>query len=326
MIDRRSFMSQSALLMLAATLPNSTFAQALGGGRLIFGVPRGSIGHSLANSALAILAKQSGLQYQLDVVDGRNTLQASETVKLAAADGTTILQSQSGSMVVFPAMYKSLNYDPLADFTPLGILGDYAYALSVGPAVPSSVNSIDTYLAWVEKNPDLRDVGFSLYGSQGHLIALMLARGKEVALRPQSYKSSNAMVKDMVSGTVAAGISVAGNVKLLGEGKLRPIAVSGSARQPAWPDVRTFAEQGLKDIVIDGWYGWFAPAKTPPAQLQALRDAINTMIASKEFAAEQQKWLINPHPLNAEQITQRMRTEIANYRKLVHSYDLTQIV
>lgn len=326
MIDRRTFLSHAALAALAAGLPATVLADALTGGRLVFGVPPGSIGHKLAGGALALLAKQAALQYRIDVVDGRNTLQASETVKLAVPDGSTLLQSQSSSMVLFPAMYKKLAYDPLADFVPVGILGDYAYALSVGPAVPASVNSIDSYLNWVSKNPDMRDIGFSLYGSQAHLIALMLGRGKEVALRPQSYKSANALAADMASGTIAAGVTVAGNVRVVGNGQLRPIAVSGATRQDGWPDVATFAEQGLKDIVIDGWYGWFAPAKTPPATLQALREKVSSMTASPDFGALQKSLLINPHPLSAEQITQRMRAEIAQYAKLVGSYNLGQIV
>lgn len=330
MIDRRAFLSSTALMLLGAALPRSSFALTPTGGRLVFGVPlngaRGSIGHTLGNGALDILAAQFGLRYQMDVVDGRNTLQASESVKLATPDGSTLLQTQSGSMVLFPAMYKALKYDPMLDFTPLAYLGDYAYAFSVGPAVPASVTNIDQYLSWIGQNPDYRDVGFSLYGSQAHLIALMLARGKEVALRAQSYKSAGAIFNDLNSKTLAAAITVAGNVPLLGAGIARPLAVSGSQRLEAWPNVATFKEQGLKDIVIDGWYGWYAPSHTPADTVRVLTDKINAMVATAQFLALQKKLLIGPRILTPSQISQRMREEIASNQKLVASYNLSRIV
>lgn len=329
MIDRRAFLSRSGLLMLGAALAPLGTAYAANNGRLVFGVPSGgpgSIGHALGNGALGILGQQFGLHYQLDVVDGRNSLQASESVKLAPPDGLTLLQSQSGSMVLFPAMYKSLKYDPLTDFTPLATLGTYSYALSVGPVVPASVTNIEQYLGWVSKNPDYREVGFSLYGSHGHLIALMLARGKEIALRAQSYKSAPAIFNDFSGNSLAAAITMVGNVPAVGKGLARPLAVSGNARLPAWPHVPTFAEQGLKDIDIQGWYGWFAPAGLPAATAQGLATQINAMAATPAFAELQRRLLIGPLSLSSEQIRQRMRTEIISNQKLVDSYRLSRIV
>lgn len=328
MIDRRTFLSSSALLMIGAALPQPLMA-APANGRLVWGVnpgaQRSSVGNNLAVGALDILANQFSLRYQLDIVAARNTLQASETVKLAPPDGATLLQVQSGSMVLFPAMYKSLNYDPLKDFIPLASLGDFSYALSVGPMVPASVTNIGQYLAWVKQNPDSRDVGFSVYGSHSHLIALMLARGKEVALRAQSYKSPEAMLEDMKNNTLAAAVTSAGTAPLLNAVGARLIAVSSGKRLDALPNVGTFKEQGLNDIVIDGWYGWFAPAGTPATTAQALIDKINAMAATPQFAALQKKLYVTAKPMTPAQITERLRSEIAANQALVKSYNLTQI-
>jgi tripartite-type tricarboxylate transporter receptor subunit TctC len=327
-IDRRTFLSSSALVLMGAALPQSLMA-APGNGRLVWGInpgaQRSSVGNNLAVGALDILANQFSLRYQLDIVAARDTQQASETVKLAPPDGATLLQVQSGSMVLFPAMYKNLKYDPLADFTPLASLGDFAYALSVGPAVPATVKNISDYLAWVKLNPDYRDVGFSVYGSHNHLIALMLARGKEVALRAQSYRSPEAILDDLKNNALAAAITSAGTAPLLAKAGARLLAVSSSARLPGLPNVATFKEQGLSDIVIDGWYGWFAPAHTPPATGQALIEKINAMAATAQFVELQKKLLITPKPMTPAQITERIKIEIGQNRKLVDSYNLTQI-
>lgn len=328
MIDRRSFLSSSALLLLAASLPDTLLA-APAGGRLVWGVApgaqRSSVGNNLAVGALDILATQFALRYQLDIVAARDTLQASETVKLAPPDGTTLLQVQSGSMVLFPAMYKTLKYDPVADFTPLATLGDFAYAFSAGPAVPASVTNINQYLAWVGQNPDYRDVGFSVYGSHAHLIALMIARGKETALRAQSYKTPEAIFADLKNQQLAAAVTSAGNASLLAAAGARVLAVSSSSRLAAFPEVATFKEQGLNDIVIDGWYGWFAPSRTPADVTRGLIEKINAMIATPQFADLQKKQLVIPKSMTPEQISRRMKDEIANYQKLVTSYNLSQI-
>lgn len=328
MIDRRTFLSSSALLLLGAALAQRSVAD-VSGGRLIWGVASGnqgsSIGSRLATGVLDILATQFNLRYQLDILAARDTQQASETVKLAPPDGATLLQVQSGSMVLFPAMYKALHYDPLRDFTPLASLGDFGYAFSVGPVVPASVTNINQYLAWVKDNPDLRDIGFSVYGSHNHLIALMLAREKEAALRAQSYKYTEAILADMKNNQLAAAITSAGNTPLLKAVGARVLAVSSSSRLPDLADVATFKEQGLDKIVIDGWYGWFAPARTPPSTAQALIEKINAMAALPKFAELQKKNFLKPNPMTPAQITERIKKEIISNQNLVNSYNLSKI-
>jgi tripartite-type tricarboxylate transporter receptor subunit TctC len=327
-IDRRTFLSSSALWLLGAAWPQSSFA-APAAGRLVWGVASGkqgsTIGTQLAVGVLDLLATQFNVHYQLDVLPARDTQQASETVKLAPPDGATLLQVQSGSMVLFPAMYKSLQYDPQKDFLPLASLGDFGYAFSVGPVVPASVTTINQYLAWVKDNPDLRDIGFSVYGSHNHLIALMLAREKEAALRAQSYKDPEAIIADMKNNQLAAGITVAGNAPLLKASGARVLAVSSSARLAALPEVATFKEQGLDKIVIDAWYGWFAPSRTPPATVQALVETINAMAALPKFVELQKRNFLTPNPMTPAQISERIKKEIVSNQNLVNSYHLSKL-
>lgn len=325
MIDRRRFLGGASVLALAASLPRFALANAPVNGRLVFGIPPGAVGNRLADTTLDILAKQFNTQYRLDIIDARNTLQASETVKLAPADGTTLLQTQSGSMVLFPSLYRSLAYDPLKDFTPLALMGDYSFALMVGPAVPASVKTVDQYLTWVRENPEFRDVGFSTYGSQSHLITMMLGRSKEVAIRPQSYKSSVALARDLHDQTIAAAIMVAGNAVTQRDAKLRTLAVSGSERLKGLPDVPTFGEAGVKDLQIRGWYAWFAPANLPTAVAEQWRERLAAVQATAQYKALQDTLLLTQVSLTPEQIRQRMRDEMGQYAKLVENYSLSQI-
>lgn len=325
MINRRSFLGSASVLALAASMPRFAHANEATKGRLVFGIPPGAVGNQLAGTALSILAEQFNTEYRLDIIDARNTLQASETVKLAPADGATLLQTQSSSMVLFPSLYRTLAYDPMKDFTPLALMGDYAFALTVGPVVPASVQTVDQYLAWVKENPDFRDIGFSVYGSQSHLASMILARAKEIAIRPQSYKSVPAMMGDLHNQSIAAAITVAGNTTITAAKGLRPLAVTGRERLQGWPDVPTFAESGVKDMEIQGWYAWFAPAHLPAATAQQWREKLTAVQATADYAALQKRLLLKQVSMSPEQIHARMRSETESYAKLVESYGLSQI-
>jgi tripartite-type tricarboxylate transporter receptor subunit TctC len=325
MINRRNFLGSASLLAIAASLPGFVRANDTAKGRLVFGISPGSVGNQLAGTTLKILAAQFNTDYQLDILDARNTLQASETVKLAPADGTILLQTQSSSMTLFPSLYRSLTYDPLKDFTPLTLMGDYSFALTVGPVVPTHVTTVDQYLAWVKENPEFRDIGFSVYGSQSHLISMVLGRSKEIAIRPQSYKSIPALLGDLHGQTIAAAITVAGNAAMTNAKGLRPLAVTGRERLQGWPNVPTFAEAGVKDMEIQGWYAWFAPANLPAATAQQWREKLAAVQATPDYAALHKRLLLKQVSMAPDQIHARMRSEMASYAKLVESYSLSQI-
>ncbi|MFF7708690.1 tripartite tricarboxylate transporter substrate-binding protein [Pseudomonas sp. NPDC007930] len=324
-MNRREFLAGSAALALASAVPFSArAADPTLSGRLVFGVPGGAIGSKLAQGALDLL-RPMGLSYQLQITDTRDSRDATESVKAAPPDGRTLLQAQSGSMVLFPAMYEHLGYDPIGDFEPLGVLGEYAYALVVGPAVPASVTDLNSYLKWARDNPALQDVGYSLYGSQGHLGCLILARNKDIALRPQGYRASRALFDDLRHQQLAAGIVVAGNFAVLGDKTLRPIAVTGRTRQRWWPQVGTFAEAGIDDLDHYGWYGWFAQRGLAPAARTALLGSLKQLQGAAAFQKLQDGLLLMNQPQGPEQISQRMAEEIPYFQKLVKSYGISQI-
>jgi tripartite-type tricarboxylate transporter receptor subunit TctC len=327
MINRRHFLYSASLMALAAALPDAVYGAEAAKGRLVSGTPPGAIGNQLADTALNILAAQFNTEYRLDNIAARNTLQASETVKLAPADGLTLLQTQASSMVLFPSLYQKLAYDPLADFTPLALMGDYSFALMVGPAVPASVTSLEGYLAWVKDNPEFREVGFSIYGSQSHLITMMLGRTLEVAIRPQSYKSVPSLLRDLQGQTIAAAVTVAGTAAAAAAtAGVRPLAVSGRARLAGWPQVPTFEEVGVKGMQdLRGWFGWFAPANLPTDTARQWRERLEAVQATAQYEALQQRLLLTQVSMPPEQIHERIRKEMNTYAGLVNSYDLSKI-
>jgi len=329
MINRRRFLASSAALLAGASIgAGSSWAQAAAGDRrMLFGYPAGALGTTVGTETLALLASAGGPSYRLENIEGRNTRVATETAKVAAGDGLTLLQAQSTSMCLLPNVYKTTSFDPLKDFTPLATIGEITVSLTVGPAVPQSVTNLTQYLDWLSSNPDFSNVGFSIYGSEGHLATLILARSKGVIIRPQPYKGSLMMIKDVAEGSIGAIFTAAGNgpSEYWSSGKLRSIGVTTAERLSYWPNVPSLAEQGVQGMDLRAWYGWFAPASTPDSITGPLIDKIKVMQAMPAYTELHKRLLLGQDKRDPEQIRERIRTETARYAQLVSTYQMAKI-
>jgi tripartite-type tricarboxylate transporter receptor subunit TctC len=328
MINRRRFLASSGMLLAGASIGTaSAWAEADGERRMLFGYPPGALGTAVGSKTLELLAAAGGPSYRLENVEGRNTRVAAETVKVAAGDGLTLLQAQSTSMCLLPNVYKTVSFDPLTDFTPLATIGEMTLSLTVGPAVPKTVTNLAQYLDWVSSNPEFSNIGFSIYGSDGHLATLILARTKGLTIKPQPYKGSLMMIKDLLGGQLAAIITAAGNgpPENWANGKLRSLGVTTAERLRYWPNIPSLAEQGVHDMDLSAWYGWFAPSATPASIIAALMEKIAIMQAAPSYTELHKQLLLGQKTLAPEQIRERIRTETARYAQLVEHYQLAKI-
>jgi tripartite-type tricarboxylate transporter receptor subunit TctC len=325
MIKRRTFI-KGAASMAASGLLRTPWAQAASGGSLLYGYPLGAVGDQLANAVLPLLAAGNGPHYNLQIVEGRNTRLASLQAKAAPADGSTLLQVLSSSFTLQPHIYNRLDFDPRKDFEPIATWGDVTYALTLGPAVPTTVNSVPSFFAWLRDNPEYRNIGVSIYGTLGHLALRILTRKSDVPLRGQPYKGTAAMLGDLNNQSLAAAFSVASNFSDKNAHKnLRPIAITSRERLKYWPDVPTLYEQGFSDLDITGWFGWFAATGTPTAVTGPLRERIKGLQASAPFAAVQERLLMVQGSTDPVQIATRIRDESARYARLLETYSLGKI-
>jgi tripartite-type tricarboxylate transporter receptor subunit TctC len=208
-----------------------------------------------------------------------------EAVKNAAPDGTTIMVMPIGPMAVVPHVYKDITYDPIKDFTPIAIGATFQFAFAAGPA--SGAKSWAEFAAWAKANPAKASYATSGAGSLPHFFGVLLGRGIGVEMVHVPYKGSAAYINDLIGGQVPAAVdAIADLTELHRAGKVRILASSGAQRSTALPDVPTFNELGVKNVEAMGWFGFFAPAKTPKATVDALNRAINRALASPDVAAK----------------------------------------
>jgi tripartite-type tricarboxylate transporter receptor subunit TctC len=274
---------------LAATLGPAAFAssaraQSAPTLKIIVGYPAGATSDALTRviaEHMAATLKQTVIVENKVGAGGRI---ANELVKAAPPDGSTLLMTPVATMGIFPHSYAGqLRYDPFKDFAPVAHLSNFQLGWGVGNAVPAK--TLAEYVAWVKADPAKHGFyGSAAPGSIPHFFGVMFARAAGITLTHVPYKGTAAAMQALAGGEIAALSTVAADIRALVQAdRARLLAVAGDARDPTFPNVPTFKEQGF-DLVAKPWYGLFAPAGTPAAALDRLSKAAMAAVADPAVA------------------------------------------
>ena len=239
-----------------------------------------------------------------------------DAVKAAAPDGTTLMVMPIGPMAVVPHVYKDITYDPIRDFTPVALGATFQFALAAGPA--SGAKTWNEFAAWAKANPAKAGYATSGAGSLPHFFGVLLGRGIGVEMVHVPYKGSAAYLNDLVGGQVPAAIdAIADLTELHRAGKVKVLASSGAKRSTALPDVPTFNELGVAGVEAMGWFGFFAPAKTPKPIVDALNAAINKALTSPDVAEKLSKLGMDPATGSPELFAKVLADDYAKWGPIV---------
>jgi hypothetical protein len=243
-------------------------------------------GSGTDTSARYFAKKFTELTGQNVVVDnkpGANGFIAVRAVLTAPADGYTVFVGSNSTLAVNVALFKSLPYDPVADFSPLSMMMR-APALLVVPA-QSNYNTVSELVAAAKAQPGKLDYGSGSAGYQ--LMAELFNDVAGVQLFNVPFKGASEAMTAVASGTVhMAFADITGASELVKGGKLRALAVASDRRVPAVPNVPTAIEAGLPGFTAYTWVGAMVSAKTPKAEtdkLAAIMGKIEAMPETREF-------------------------------------------
>jgi len=275
---------------LLATIALASFAALAsaqdGSVRMVLGFPAGATSDILSRLVAENMRQTLGQPVIVENKPGAGGRVANETVKAARADGTTLLMTPVATMSIFPHSFGDLRYDPFKDFVPVAHLSDFQLSLGVGASVPAK--SLKEYVALVKKDPKMGFYASAAAGSIPHFLGVMFARTAGIEMTHVAYRGTAPALQALAAGEIAAATTLAADIgALVKGGRARLLAVSGATRDPAFPDVPTFREQGY-DMEGTGWYGLFAPAGTPQAAIDRLSRAA---IAAIKDAGVNQKML-----------------------------------
>lgn len=237
--------------------------------KLVVGTPAGGGTDIIARMVGTQLQKQLGQAVVVDNRPGASTMIAAQYVSKSPADGYTILAADPGTIMYNTALYKSLPYDPVQDFAPVGLLARVPLLLVVGPN--SKFDDVGKLIAAMRAEPDKFPVATAGVGAPHHIALEFLKSQANLRVPHVPYKGAAPAMQDVLGGVVPVMVadyaSGMGNIKA---GKLKVLATFSAERLPSLPDVPSLVQLGLTNQVPPSYLSVVAPIKTPPAILEKL--------------------------------------------------------
>jgi tripartite-type tricarboxylate transporter receptor subunit TctC len=325
-INRREFMqSSSAFAALSAFgIAATAEAQAIDTLKIVTGFAAGGTSDTTCRR---LGEKLRGTYAKNTVVENRTGAGGQiviQSLKTAAADGTTLLQTPMSMLGIYPHIYKKLPYDPIADLTPVSLACVFDFALAVGPAVPASVTNVSQFIAWCKANPSGANFGSPAAGSVPHFIGALLSRATGVDLKHAPYRGTQPAIVDMLGGNISAVSGPVGEFTqhVIG-GKARLLATSGANRNKFAPTIATYAEQGLKELTFNEWFGLYTVAKTPADIVQRMNAACREAIASKEVVDGLAAFGLEAQSSTPAELTAMLKADTDRWGPLVKAIGFT---
>jgi tripartite-type tricarboxylate transporter receptor subunit TctC len=275
----------------------------------------GGASDALARVMAARLGERWGQNVVVENRAGAGGNVGSEAVAKSPPDGYTLLMGYAGTNSINPALYAKPGWSP-QDFVPVATLAAVPFALVVNPA--SGVSSVEQFVAAARAKPDAVSYGSAGNGSVNHLLGVMFAGAAGAQMLHVPYKGAAPAITDLIGGQVQAVFTSLPSVaQFVQRGQLRALAVTSATRSPAFPDVPTLAEAGLRGIDVNPWFGLLAPAGTPAAVVQRINADVNVLLATADvrerFAASGADVLSS----SPERFAETMREDLARWARVV---------
>ena len=274
-------------------------------------------------SARLVGQKLSELWGQPVVVDNRPGAAGNigaDAVAKAVPDGYTILLMVN-SYTINTSVYRNLPWDLIRDFAPIGRYATSPMVVVVNDKMP--VKTFADFMAYAKANRGKVNYGSAGTGTAPHLAGELFAMRSGIEMTHVPYKGSapsvTALVADEVQISFGALSAFDGMVR---QGRLRPLAVTTATRFSQLPDVPTISESGLPGFDVDIWYGFLAPARTPPAIVKKLSDDLGRVMADPDLQSKLRERGLEPAYLDSSKTSELVRRDVARWREVVNTLKL----
>lgn len=208
-------------------------------------------------------------------------------LKQSAPDGNTLILMPNGPVVLFPHIFRKLNYDPVADFTPISQLASIQLCVVSGPK--SNVQDMAEMIAQVKADPATATYGSSGTGTLLHFLGLMVSDAAGMSLEHIPFQGGAPAKNALLGGHIGYTFDVVTEaLEHHRAGRARIIAVAGSQRSPLVPEVPTLQEQNI-DVEAAAWYGLYGPANLPAEAVAYLHQAVNAAMTDSALTTRLQQ-------------------------------------
>jgi tripartite-type tricarboxylate transporter receptor subunit TctC len=284
--------------------------------KLMVGFPPGGGTDAVARILAEKLKDELGVPVLVDNKPGAGGQIAAQALRVAPADGTVLFLSHDHAISILPLVMKNPGYEPARDFAPVAGFATFVNAYAVSAGTPAK--SFTEYVAWVKTQGSKGAVGIPAPASTPEFLVKVVGDKYKLDLVSAPYRGSAPMMADMLGNQIAAGVgSVPDFIENHKAGKVNIVAVLGSKRQVALPDVPTFAEMGLSGLDDMPYYGIFAPAATPQATINHFGVALSKVLAMPDVHEQLTKMGLTVGYMNSHQLEQRELAYTQVWAKLI---------
>ena len=250
--------------------------------KVIVGFAAGGGADASARLVTRKMGELLGTTFVVENRGGAGGLPATAAVAEAKADGYTLLWGSIGAFAFSPALGVKITYDPLHGFAPISLTASLSNVMVVGANSP--YKSVQQLILKARENPGKLSYGSPGVGSAGHISAALMLDLAKIEMIHIPYKGGSQLITDVISGELAAGVITVSTVQTMGKDRLLPIAVTTAIRDPALPDVPTFAESGVKEYEANFWFGLLAPKGTSRDIVEKLNLAVRTALTDPQVS------------------------------------------
>ena len=316
-INRRRFLQSSVGAALAGAMHSAAWAQSYPARPVKLLVPYAAGGPTdiLARITAQKLSDQLGKPFIVENASGAGGNIGMGRGAKAAPDGHTILIVPP-NIVVNPALYGSVPYDPYKDFDPVTIAVRAPVVLIVHPSV--GARTVKELVSLIRANPGKYHFASPGAGTPPHLVGEQFRLSLSLDLVHVPFNSGGQAVASTLAGhTLIAFTSTPPAVQHVKEGKLQALAVTSRLRSSALPTVPTMLEEGYPDIAGEGWFAFIVPAGTPASVTSLLHREIVKVIALPDISDRLATLGFEPVGSTPEESVLLFRTEGAKWSKLI---------
>ncbi|AMG46647.1 Bug family tripartite tricarboxylate transporter substrate binding protein [Achromobacter ruhlandii] len=290
---------------------------------IVFIVPytAGGTTDLVARTAGAKVAEKLGQPVIVENRPGAGGNIGMDAVAKAAPDGYTIGFGAISTNALNPFVYPSMPFDPTKDFTGISMLGASSVVLETGPSLKAG--SVKDLVAYAKQHPGTA-FGTPGTGTSMHLAGVMFDQLTGAGMQHIPYKGSAQALNDLLGGHLPILFdNLPASLPHIKSGKVHALAVTGSKRAPALPDVPTLAELGYGGAVVDPWFAVYGPARMPPEITAALSEAFQAALAMPDVKDKLEQAGFMPYGSTPAEVERLTRSQYESFKALSQKVKLS---
>jgi tripartite-type tricarboxylate transporter receptor subunit TctC len=283
--------------------------------RVIVNFPPGGAADQIARAISTPLQEALGQPVVVENRGGAGGNIGGDAVAKSPADGYTLLLSSGGMVSINPAIYPKMSFDPAKDLTPVAAAARVLVFLEIKPGLP--VKDVREFIAFIKSNPGKLSYGSPGNGSSPHLAGEMFKDQLKAFAIHVPYRGAAPAMQDLLAGQIDFMFDPGIGLNQVRAGKLKLLAVGSPKRSPLFPEVPTLDEAGLKGFDADTFFGFYAPAGTPPDIVNRLNTEINKILSTPAFKERVAALGAEPAPMSPAAFGAKAQDDTQRFGQLI---------